>query len=74
MYPETRYAGVIKRFSGERGYGFIKPKDGSEDLFFHKTAMLSDQLPRKGQEVSYFLQQNMKGRKAVSIKIFNRNP
>ena len=31
--------GTVKWFNGERGYGFIHPQDGSEDLFVHHTGI-----------------------------------
>ena len=27
--------GVLRNYSAERGYGFIKPDDGSANIFFH---------------------------------------
>jgi cold shock protein len=34
-----RETGTVKRFNGERGYGFIRPEDGGEDLFVHHTGI-----------------------------------
>jgi CspA family cold shock protein len=31
--------GVVKFYNETKGFGFIKPNDGSKDLFFHKNDM-----------------------------------
>lgn len=31
--------GTVKFFNAERGYGFIQPEDGSNDVFVHATAL-----------------------------------
>ncbi len=47
--------GTIKTIRDDRGFGFITPSDGGEDIFFHASVVQGvpfDQL-RQGQRVEY---------------------
>ena len=50
--------GTVKWFNDAKGYGFITPDDGSEDLFAHFSAinMSGFKTLKEGQKVSFDLQ------------------
>ena len=49
--------GTVKWFNPTKGYGFIKPEDGSKDAFVHISAVQQSGLAglTEGQKVSYEL-------------------
>ena len=65
--------GVVKFFNGEKGYGFIKPDDGSADIFVHISALEQAGLQSliEGQKVSYDIEPDKKGKgpKALNLRL-----
>ena len=65
--------GVVKFFNGEKGYGFIKPDDGSADIFVHISAIEQAGLHslNEGQKVSYDIEPDKKGKgpKALNLHL-----
>ena len=60
--------GTVKWFSEDKGYGFITPDDGSEDLFVHYSAIQGSGYRNldEGERVSYEPTQGRKGLQAES--------
>ncbi len=59
-----RHNGTVKFFNTTKGYGFIKPEDGSKDVFVHITAVQAAGIPEltEGMKLSYELQDDKRGR------------
>jgi len=64
--------GTVKWFNAAKGFGFISPNDGGDDVFAHYSAIDMDgyKTLTEGQEVEYELEQGPKGPKATNIKTF----
>ena len=62
--------GTVKWFNDAKGYGFITPDDGSEDLFAHFSAinMAGFKTLKEGQKVSFDVVQGPKGKQASNIQ------
>ena len=62
--------GTVKWFNDVKGYGFITPDDGGEDLFAHFSAIKMDGFKtlKEGQKVTYDLKVGEKGKQADNIQ------
>ena len=62
--------GTVKWFNDAKGFGFIKPDDGGEDLFAHFTAIKGQGFKtlKEGQRVSFEVVQGPKGKQATNIQ------
>ena len=60
----------MKWFNDAKGYGFITPDDGGEDLFAHFSAIKMDGFKtlKQGQRVTFDLKEGEKGKQADNIK------
>lgn len=54
-WSEMQLTGVVKCYFPDKGYGFIKPSDGSPDAFVHATAVRAAGLEelKKDDRVSF---------------------
>jgi len=69
--------GTVKWFNAEKGYGFIQPDDGSEDVFVHHTGIAGGGFKSldEGEKVTYEVSQGRKGPQAGGVsKIASDGP
>ena len=61
--------GTVKWFSGEKGYGFITPEDGSKDCFVHHNAIQGEGYKslNEGQAVEFEMEEGPKGPQATNV-------
>ena len=68
---KTENSGFLKTWKDDRGFGFIKPDDGSEDIFIHISSLQnSPRRPYRGDTIHYQIEHSDDGRsKAINASI-----
>ncbi len=66
--------GTVKFFNSTKGYGFIKPADGGEDLFVHFSGINSDgyKTLTEDQSVDYEVGEGENGKGPVATNVTPR--
>ena len=61
--------GTVKWFNDSKGFGFITPSDGGQDLFVHFSAIAASGFKslKEGQQVSFEIVDGPKGKQAANV-------
>lgn len=67
--------GKVKWFNNAKGFGFIVPEDGGEDIFAHYSTIQMEgyRSLKAGQEVTFEVQQGPKGLHAENIDVVDES-
>jgi CspA family cold shock protein len=62
--------GTVKWFNNTKGYGFIAPDDGGEDVFVHHSAIVMEGYRKlvEGQKVEFEVTTGPKGLQAQNVQ------
>ncbi len=62
--------GTVKWFNEKKGFGFITPDEGGQDLFVHHSSIEGEGFKtlRDGQTVEYEVGQGQKGPAAINVR------
>lgn len=65
----NKQTGTVKWFNDAKGFGFITPDGGGEDLFAHFSSIQMNGFKtlKEGQRVTFEIAQGPKGQQALNI-------
>jgi CspA family cold shock protein len=63
--------GTVKWFNGQKGFGFIQPDDGGNDVFVHISAVERAGLAslHEGQKISFEVQKDPRSGKSAAANL-----
>jgi CspA family cold shock protein len=61
--------GTVKMFNENKGFGFIKPDDGGDDVFFHVSALQEGDEITQGKAVSFEVGIDTKSGKSKAVSV-----
>jgi CspA family cold shock protein len=67
FYLVKMQEGTVKFFNEGKGFGFIKPDNGGQDVFVHISGLID--VVQENDKVSFDVQNGKKGLNAVNVKV-----
>lgn len=63
--------GTVKKFLDGKGFGFITPDEGEDDVFFHQSEIIMEGFRTidEGQRVEFEVEDGPKGLSAKQVKL-----
>lgn len=66
--------GKVKWFDSKKGYGFILPENGKEDIFVHFSSIKSNEefkTLKEGMAVEFEITEGKKGKQAINVVVLS---
>lgn len=64
--------GTVKWYDPDKGFGFVSPDEGGDDLFLHHT-MVGSEILAEGDRISFSIGFGLKGERAEDIRVIERS-
>ncbi|CAN5872541.1 cold-shock protein [soil metagenome] len=70
MQPLNEVTGVVRKFSRQRGWGFISPDDGTDTVFVHYRSIAGAgyRCLTRGQHVAFEIHHRAQGAYALNVR------
>ena len=66
----ARITGTVEFFKDDKGFGFIRPDNGGNDVFVHHSSIQMDGFKtlKKGDRVEFEIENDPKGARAADVR------